>query len=197
MSEQAAADSPDTTTAATAVLRASALAELEGYRPGDARQEQLRADFVQHLHDEPDGLWRGGPPAHLTASALVLDPTGTRALLTLHRRGGFWGQFGGHLEPGDTSLADAALREAAEESGVEGLRLLTGPVDLDRHTLSSAFGRCREHLDVRFAAVAPADADPVVSDESVDVAWWPVDALPDGVVADLGRLLAAARAALA
>ena len=78
-----------------------------------------------------------------------------------------------------------ALREAREESGVAGLRLLPDPVDLDRHALGGAFGRCREHLDVAYAAVAPAGAVPRTSDESDDVAWWPVAALPDGVVADL------------
>ena len=35
-----------------------------------------------------------------------------------------------------------------------------------------------QHLDVRFLAVADPDATHVVSDESLDVRWWPVDALP-------------------
>ena len=35
------------------------------------------------------------------------------------------------------------------------------------------------HLDVRFVAVAPAGAEPAVSAESLDVRWWPADALPD------------------
>ncbi len=34
------------------------------------------------------------------------------------------------------------------------------------------------HLDVRFVAIAPPGAVPVVSEESTDVRWWPVDALP-------------------
>ena len=34
------------------------------------------------------------------------------------------------------------------------------------------------HLDVRFLARAGADVEPVVSDESLDVRWWPVDDLP-------------------
>jgi hypothetical protein len=69
-------------------------------------------------------------------------------------------------------------------------------VDLDRHQLSGAFGRCGEHLDVRFAAVAPAGAEPVTGVESLDVAWFPLDALPPASVADIGRLVARARAAL-
>jgi len=70
-------------------------------------------------------------------------------------------------------------------------------VDLDRHQLSSAFGRCGEHLDVRYAAVAPAGAEPVTSAESLAVAWFPVGALPPEAVDDLGRLVARAGALLA
>ena len=54
------------------------------------------------------------------------------------------------------------------------------PVHLDEHAVTF----CGEpglvhHLDVRFVAVAPAGAVPVVSEESTDVRWWPVDALPE------------------
>jgi 8-oxo-dGTP pyrophosphatase MutT (NUDIX family) len=139
---------------------------------------------------------RAGPPAHLTASCLVLDASGTRVLLTLHRRAREWFQFGGHLEVGDASLWAAARREAREESGLEGLEPLPDPVQLDRHTLVGSFGRCREHLDVRYAATAPADAVARVSVESLDVRWWPVDALPGGTRAELTPLVSAARRAL-
>ena len=95
-------------------------------------------------------------------------------------------QFGGHLEAADRSLADGAEREGREESGIPSLRLWRSePVDLDRHALSPAFGRCREHLDVGFLAVATAGTATAASPESDDVAWWPLDGLPDGIVADL------------
>jgi 8-oxo-dGTP pyrophosphatase MutT (NUDIX family) len=177
-------------------LHTDALRVLESLRPDDAEQELLRTSYVAHLRTHADGLLRSCVPAHLTASALVLDPTAEHVLLTLHRKGGFWSQFGGHLEPGDTTLADAALREGREESGIDDLRLIGDlPVDLDRHSLSAAFAPCGEHLDVRYAAVAPAGARPAVSDESHDVAWFPVDELPGGCV-DIGGLLRRARAAV-
>ncbi|HEX4699753.1 MAG TPA: NUDIX hydrolase [Actinomycetes bacterium] len=182
-------------------LHTDALRVLSGWAAPDEEQERLRAAYVEHLARHDDGVFIGCVPAHLTASAMVLDHTGDRVLLTLHRKGGFWGQLGGHCEPGDASLADAALREAREESGIAGLRLIGAPdevlpVDLDRHQLSAAFGRCGEHLDVRYAAVAPEGAEPVISDESDDLAWFPVDTLPAGSVEDLGRLVGRARAAL-
>ena len=35
-----------------------------------------------------------------------------------------------------------------------------------------------QHLDVRFLAEIGADVEPVVSEESLDVRWWPVRDLP-------------------
>jgi ADP-ribose pyrophosphatase YjhB (NUDIX family) len=77
------------------------------------------------------------------------------------------------------ALAGAALREAVEESGVAGLRLDPVPVQLDRHDVPFCGDRGTvRHLDVRFLALAPEGADHAVSEESIDVRWWPVDALP-------------------
>jgi 8-oxo-dGTP pyrophosphatase MutT (NUDIX family) len=176
-------------------LHADALRVLRTFRPDDNDQEQLRSSYLAFLEAHDDGMTRNCVPAHLTASAMVLDATASQVLLTLHRKGGFWAQVGGHCEPGDATLAGAALREAREESGIDDLRLVgDGPVDLDRHVLSSAFGTCGEHLDVRYAVVAPAGARPMVSDESSDVAWFPADELPHGCV-DIKSLVARARRA--
>ncbi|HEU5241444.1 MAG TPA: NUDIX domain-containing protein, partial [Ornithinibacter sp.] len=166
-------------------LRVDAQAVLEAWHAPDAGQDRLRRTYLGHLAAQPDAVARAGPPAHLTASCVVLDASGTQVLLTLHRRAGAWFQFGGHLEVGDPTLWAAARREAREESGIDDLEPRAGPVQLDRHVLVGAFGRCREHLDVRYAAVAPPGARPRVSAESDDVRWWPVDALPVGTRGEL------------
>ncbi len=159
---------------------AEALAALRAWTPPTAGQEALRERYVAHLEHHPDGLTRACRPDHLTASTLVIDADGTRVLLTLHARARRWFQLGGHIEPGDSSLAGAALREAAEESGLAALTLDPVPVQLSEHAVPfcGPDGDVH-HLDVRFVAVARADAAFAVSDESLDVAWWPVDALPD------------------
>ncbi len=177
-------------------LLTDARAVLEGWSAPDPDQETLRRDYLRHLAAHPDGVARAGPPTHLTASCVVLDRAGERVLLTLHRKARAWFQFGGHLEERDATLLAAARREAREESGVDGLEPLPRPVQLDRHLLVGAFGRCREHLDVRYAAVAPEGASPRVSSESEDVRWWPVDALPEGTRAELVPVVSAARRAV-
>src|ERR687897_849549 len=87
---------PDAVVAAAyAHLLADAQAVLERWAARDAGPETLRRDYLRHLAAHPDGVARDGPPAHLTASCVVLDEAGEQVLLTLHRRARAWFQFGG------------------------------------------------------------------------------------------------------
>jgi ADP-ribose pyrophosphatase YjhB (NUDIX family) len=160
-------------------LHADALRLLQEWVAPSPAQEALRQEYVDHLQAHPDGLERSCHPDHITASTLVLDAVGTTALLTLHAKAGQWFQLGGHTEQGDVTLAGAALREAAEESGIAGLDLDPVPVQLDAHVVPFCGGRPgTRHLDVRFVAVAPPGARHAISEESADLRWWPLDALP-------------------
>ncbi|OFE18070.1 NUDIX hydrolase [Humibacillus sp. DSM 29435] len=172
--------------------RHDAIDRLTHWPAPDPQQEQLRRELLAHITAHPDGLSKAGPPDHLTASLVVLDDARQRVLLTLHRRARAWFQFGGHIEHDDATLWHAAAREGREESGIDDLRVFPEIVHLDRHLLDGDFGTCREHLDVRFAAIAPPGSVPDVSTESLDVRWWPVDALPSGSRDDLTPLVMAA-----
>ena len=163
---------------------------LKGYED----QEELRRAYLGHLAAHPDGMWKSCHAGHITASALVIDPGRGRVLLTLHRKLKMWLQMGGHCEPGDAALGAAALREATEESGVEGLRLLPGgPVRLDRHPIPAP---CHWHFDVQYAMVAPPDAEHAVSEESFDVRWFAYDEVAEVADESVVRLLEATRARL-
>jgi 8-oxo-dGTP pyrophosphatase MutT (NUDIX family) len=165
-------------------LHADARGVLDTWTAPDADQDALRKDYLGYLAAHPDGMWKPCASGHITASALVIDPPRERVLLTLHAKLKMWLQMGGHCEPEDSTLAGTALREGAEESGIEGLRLLVpGPVQLDRHLTP-----CAWHLDVQYAAVAPQGAVEVISDESLDLRWFGYDevaAVADGSVRSL------------
>jgi len=177
-------------------LQADAVRALSAWAAPTPDQVAARAAFLSYLADHDDAMWRECSPSHVTASALVLDPAARRVLLTFHRKVGRWLQTGGHCEPGDLTLAAAALREATEESGIIGLELLDRPARLDRHPV-----RCRgpaepdcEHLDVQFVALAPPGSRESRSEESVDLRWWPVGGLPAGVDGSVRALVACALA---
>jgi 8-oxo-dGTP pyrophosphatase MutT (NUDIX family) len=163
-------------------LHADAVSVLHGWSADG--QAALREAFLGFLAARPDAMARSCVPGHLTASTVVLDATAGHVLLTLHPRVGRWLQLGGHCED-DPSLAEAALREAVEESGIPGLVLDPEPVHLDVHPITCSLGVPTRHFDVRYVAIAPPGATPVRSEESHDLRWWPVDALPAGDLAEL------------
>jgi 8-oxo-dGTP pyrophosphatase MutT (NUDIX family) len=158
---------------------------------------QHSTEFSRFVRDHEDAaLRRDGGPEHLTASCFVLSPDLRQVLLCLHGKGRFWVQFGGHLEREDRTLAEAARREAREESGIADLELLRDElVDLDRHDLHGGFS-CAAHWDVGFVAIADPATATTVSDESDDVRWFAVDALPDGTASGLRRRLASVLASV-
>ena len=177
-------------------LHGDAAGALEGWAAPDPGQDALRRDYLAHLRAHEDGHLRSCPAgAHLTASALVVDAPGERVLLTLHPKVGRWLQLGGHCEPGDATLAEAALREAREESGIEGLTLLPGPARLDRHDVRCGGGRAT-HLDVQYVAIAAPGALEVTGAESLALGWFPAGALPPGTDDSVRRLVARALPAL-
>ncbi len=79
-------------------------------------------------------------PGHVTTSAIILDEKGQRTLLIHHRSLDRWLQPGGHYEPPE-DLEASALREAVEETGVQGLAIdpwhhASGlPIDIDSHRI--------------------------------------------------------------
>ena len=111
-------------------------------------------------------------------------------LLTLHARLGRWLQTGGHLEPGDQTLQAASLREAAEESGLDGLTIDRDPLLLSRHEVLCNGGRTF-HLDVQFLVISQECTEPAFGHESLNVQWFGRHQLP-GVDDSVTSLVAAA-----
>lgn len=157
-------------------LHESAIALLSGWDAPDPGQDALRHAVIAFLAARPDGCERACVPGHVTASTLVVR--GDEVLLTLHPRLGRWVQLGGHCEDSDSDILAAALREATEESGIEGLRIDPQLAAIHVHPVTCSLGVPTRHLDLQFLAHAPADAEAVISDESLDLRWWPIDAAP-------------------
>ena len=173
-------------------VRASAISLLTDWRAPDPAQDSLRHAVLAFVHGRTDACRRECVPGHVTASALVLDDTGTQVLLTLHPRFGRWVQLGGHCDDDDGDIVAAALREATEESGVADLRIAPELAAVHVHPVTCSLGVPTRHLDLQFVAHAPAGAQIAISDESVDLRWWPAEALPPSADHALAYLVARA-----
>jgi len=118
------------------------------------------------------------------AAAIIRDEQG-RVLLIRRGDGRGWSLPGGVMEPGER-IADCAVRETCEETGldVEPIRLVgvysdpavmqvTFPNGDQAHLVSATF-ECRV-----IGGRLRADGE-----ESLEVAYFPPDALPEGIVCD-------------
>lgn len=175
-------------------------AQLDAHTPFDAEEARdLRRvqEFVSR-HKKP--FDRAMPHGHLVGSALVVSADGARVLLLHHRKLDRWLQAGGHAEPHEGDGAAVALREAREETGIDGLRIhpqAPGLFDVDVHRIPARGADvAHDHLDLRYLVLAPADADVARSlTETNDARWFTWSEL-EALDLDHGlrRLLAKARA---
>lgn len=175
-------------------LYADAVALLAGWAPTSPRSADARDRTLDLLAAGPVAMTRAHRPGHVTASALILDPDGARVLLCLHGKFHQWVQLGGHCEPEDVTLAGAALREATEESGIDGLRIDPVPIDVDIHPVGCQGGSL--HYDVRFAMLTPPGAVERVSAESDALGWFPPHELPEPLASGTVQLVSPALATL-
>jgi 8-oxo-dGTP pyrophosphatase MutT (NUDIX family) len=141
--------------------------------PSDGELTKSR-DLVLHiLEHTPTPFSRDQfTPGHITCTGLVLLPAGDAVLLVHHRRLDRWLLPGGHVEPEDLTIADAARREVVEETGA-----LLDPdpsprlIGIDVHGIPPAKGEPYHlHHDLLFAFRARS-RDFQISHESRAIAW--------------------------
>ena len=135
---------------------------LRRHVPADAKEARDLTEMLTFLDRHADPFDRGLPEGHFTGSALVVSAAGDRVLLLHHRKLRRWLQPGGHAETGEREGEAVALREAREETGIEGLVLhgsAPRPLDVDVHPIPARDGEpAHRHLDLRYLVVAPSDA---------------------------------------
>jgi 8-oxo-dGTP pyrophosphatase MutT (NUDIX family) len=116
---------------------ASIRALTSTFSPVDDDRTKWSLDRVEHLLDtcRVPFLRSSYDPGHITASGLVLTPRRDAVLLVYHERLARWLQPGGHIEPSDTSVVDAARREVIEETGIRVNDVAATLVAIDVHEI--------------------------------------------------------------
>ena len=150
----------------------------------DISRETSQAELMlKLLQEHPTRIFDRNffAPGHFTGSALLVDPTGLATVLTLHRKLNLWLQLGGHAD-GHQDLAQVALQEAREESGLSGVSLgLLGdgqplPLDIDVHQIPAyADEPAHWHFDLRFLVWAKERRPVSPTAESKELAWFDLD----------------------
>lgn len=156
--------------------RDAILGLFERYRRRFPEEARVVARIDEFVRRNPDCFSRALTTGHITGSAWLLDRGLMRVLLTHHRKLDIWVQLGGHAD-GNPDVAEVALREAREESGIIDVELVAPEIfDIDIHVIP-ARGKEPEHLhyDCRFLLRTRSDVDYIVSDESHDLAWIELD----------------------
>lgn len=123
------------------------------------------------------------------ATALVIDGE-DRILLGRRADNGAWALPGGIIDPGEEP-ADAAARECLEETGVVVVpEVLTALTVSPKRTYAN--GDEVQYLVVTFRCRPVGGEARVNDDESLEVAWFPLSALPemrDGTLALIDRAI--------
>ncbi len=124
---------------------------LNAYDPQDPFEKQCKLDMLSFLSSEPDCFERSLHLGHFTASAWLLNGDRSKALMMHHAKLGIWVQLGGHCD-GEADVLKVAIKEAEEESGLEGVKPVVETIfDLDIHLIPENKNQAAHyHYDVRF-----------------------------------------------
>lgn len=161
---------------------------LHEYIPGDEREAREQAIILDRIAREGDNiLTRACAFAHMTASSIIVSPDRSRTLMAFHRIYNSWAWTGGHAD-GDSDFLRVALREAQEETGITGLRLLRGGIasmeilPVWAHIKRGEQVASHLHLNVSFLFEADERLPlRVAQDENSAVGWIGVDELESRV----------------
>jgi 8-oxo-dGTP pyrophosphatase MutT (NUDIX family) len=154
------------------------LSKLNTYQPIDAHERSMYDWILKFVKENSDCFERTLLIGHITASALIVNKQKTHTLMTHHQKLDKWLQLGGHSD-GDPNTLNVALREALEESGLKTIEPISTEIfDVDVHEIPARKNDpLHFHFDIRFLFEADDAEELIISDESNDLRWIPLNSI--------------------
>ena len=136
--------------------------QIERYLPLCEQENTDRRLMLRYTEQFPDTiLTRENTLCHFTASAWVTNERFDRVLMVFHNIYRSWSWTGGHAD-GNSEFPSVALREAAEETGIQNPKLLSDlPISLEiltvePHIRRGQFVSAHLHLNLTYLIQACA-----------------------------------------
>lgn len=150
---------------------------IEKFVPFNEQEESDKKLMLEYIDNFSDVLTRENTLCHFTASNWIINKDRTKVLMIYHNIYNSWAWTGGHAD-GDEDLLHVAKKEAAEETGIENLKLLSDGIyalqilTVDPHVKRGKFVASHLHLDCCF--LFEADEEEILrvkEDENSGVKW--------------------------
>lgn len=145
---------------------------IEGHIPADEVEAKHQAAILDLIKTSDNPLDRDRyTPGHITASAWVVAVDTQQVGLIFHKGLQRWLQPGGHLDPGETDILAAALREVEEEMGLTLDSSRSQLLDVDVHPIPAKPPYpAHQHFDIRYLCLT--EMQPIVAATDVEQGQW-------------------------
>ncbi|CAH0995378.1 hypothetical protein EMA8858_01499 [Emticicia aquatica] len=149
---------------------------LENYQTHDSNESKMKSETIIFVKNNTDCFKRELLIGHITGSAWIVDKLRQNVLLIHHRKLNQWFQPGGHCD-GDSDVLKVALKEAREETGLTNIMVLNSNIfDVDIHLIPERKQTpAHFHYDIRFIFEADLNEKLIISEESNELAWIPIE----------------------
>ena len=155
--------------------------QIKNYTPANEQEENDKEQMLTFMKANDNCLIRENTVAHFTTSIWTVNKERTKTLMVYHNIYNSWSWIGGHAD-GEENLAEVALRELQEETGVKNARLVSDEIfsietlTVDGHIKKGAYVPCHLHFNVTYLAEADeAETLIVKEDENQAVKWFTFD----------------------
>ena len=155
--------------------------QIKTYIPTNEQEQRDKEQMLAFMQANNNCLTRENTVAHFTTSIWTVNKERTKTLMVYHNIYNSWSWIGGHAD-GMENLAEVALRELQEETGVKNARLVSDEIfsietlTVDGHIKKGIYVPSHLHFNITYLAEADEAETLVVNeDENQAVKWFAFD----------------------